>query len=841
MAASTITPPNAELQQDTGGAPVQQKPDPANPPSFGKNNRHLPDVLKEVLTALIEEFQKRELYNRNVEGLTDRAMRFYDDGIQHFYPNFGTGAYQVGSAGATLNLDGHELECSEYLAAYNIFRARRRTIDAVLTQNPPGIIFEPDRPDRSEDIQASETAEGYRHLFDQKNDIPDIQQTVTRYFELSGRVVAWTHTCENQQKWGVNEQSEPRKMETTELFGTLESKVPIICRNQDAAVYCLLYRDPDVLCAKEKNPWLRNEDKTWKIVAGEGGPGESDWTRYMRLGVMQSAKGAYVINLMVNHLVTEMHAFIRPAAFQSERCDPVYSGPSGWDDEQKDFIREEWPANEDGEQATIGDVLRSLYPEGIHAVYLGKCYSESMPCSMDDEIDIVMSEKRDSLTGGALMEPMKVVQDGYNDFKNAEREFYEKGWPVTWFKGDQQDYDAFIDQKSSPAQFAMLKNPVGGPEVPIQNQFFKEPEMEAPESFVQCTEEYRTVLSQDVTGASPALEGVAGPHDETASQRAMDKAQSMGILGPTWSRVQLVFAGIYKKAALAASKNPDHAKEIVVATGNKQTTTIQLEKLTRGQFHCKPDTDSTFPESTAAKRAALQALLPQMASSPVGAEFFNSPDNWEELQQIMGFPDLTFTPAIAYSKQIRELEILIREAPVDNSAAIDQYNQQHAIQALQAMEIGLPAPPYAPPPAELPSIIPKKRDYHKWELAKCQEWLSSEDCWRLEMQDDSQIVPGAPVQPKPVQPGYSQNDHVRNVELHADMHEQALQIQMQAQAAAAQQQKPPSESINFKDESPQGQAAMNKQAGIATPGAEPAAKQVQGRAGAPGSPGKTTL
>ena len=815
MAASTMPAPPQE-GPETGGAPVTEQPSPQEPPSFGENNRHLPDVLKDVLTDLVKEFQGQELYNRNIEGLMDRKHRFYDDGIQHFYPNYGTGAYQIGEAGATINLDGDQFQCSEFMGAYNIFRARRRTIDAVLTQNPPGIVFEPDHPDRSEDIEAAETAEGYRHLFDQHNDVTDIQKTITRYFELSGRVVAWTYTAVNQQKWGVNDAGEPRQMETTEIFGTLESKVPIVCRSQDEAPYCFLYKDPSYLMARAKNPWLQKADGTWKIVSGERAPGESDWTRFMRLGVMQAAKGAYVINLAVNHLVTEMHAFIRPETFQDSKCDPIYAGPSGWDGEND--ITEPWPENEDGDPSTIGDVFRTLFPEGVHIVYIGQTYSEATPESMDDCIDIVMSEKRDSLTGGALMEPMTVVQDAFNDGKNAERENYEKGWPVTWFRGDQQDYDAFVDQQSRPKQFALIKNPVSPPDQPLENQFYSEPPMEVPESFVQWMQDNRTSLSQDVTGASPALEGVAGPHDETASQRAMDKAQSMGILGPCWASVQQVFCGIYKKAALAASKNPDHAKEITVATGDKQTATIRLERLSRGAFHTKPDKDSTFPESTAAKRASLQAMLPTIVSSPVGQEFFSSPDNWEDVLSLQGFPEMVLTPALAYRKQTRELEILTREAPVPNVDAVNAYNQEHAAQALEAIGAGLPEPPYQPPPPELPSVQPRKRDYHKWELAKCQEWLSSEECWRQEVEGNT--------------------DGIRNVELHADLHEQFLQQQMAAAAAAQQQAKPPSESIAFKDESPQGQAAMNKQAGIAAPGAAP---QVQRNAQPPGAPGKSTV
>ena len=743
---AAMAPPDPTLQE-TGGAPVLPQPDNPPPPSFSENNRDLPDQLKEILTAIVKEFQNEELYDRRIEDLTDRALRFYDDGVQHFYPNYATGVYQIGEAGGAVNIGNGNIDCSEYMGAYNIFRARRRTIDSVLTQNPPGIDFQPDKPNVAEDQDASDTAEGYWELFQQKNDIADLQQSVTRFFELSGRCVAWTLTKANQQKWGVNEQGEPRKMETAEIFGTLESTVPILCRRQEDAVYCMVYKDMHILKAKEENPWLK-KDGTWLISGGESGPGESEWKRYARLGVRQARKGAAVLNTTIGHLITEQHCFLRPSAFMSDKCDAMYTGPSGLDETGEPIM--EQAMDEEGQPQTIGDFLLTLFPEGVHIKFVGKELSEATPESMDDAIDIVMSEKRDSLTGGALMEPMKIIQDGFNDFKNSEREYYEKGWPMTHFKGDQEEYDAIMDQQSRPAQFNLIKNGVGGPETPLANAFFREPDMAVPESFQECMETYRGPLSQDITGASPALEGVAGPHDETASQRAMDKTQSIGILGPTWSSVQRVFTGIAKKAALLAAKNPDHEKEIIVATGNKQTVTIQLEKLTRGSFHCRPDQDSTFPDSTGAQRANLDQTLPLMMPTPIGVELLDEPENWEEILRIKGMTDFVLSPADAAKKQIREIDLLLREAPEDNSQQVNEYNVEHAKQSIMGQSQGMPEIPYAPPPPQRSSITPQQEDYHNWEYKQCRKFLSSEECWR-------EIIQG-------------NEAGVQNVRLHAQMH-----------------------------------------------------------------------
>src|SRR5882762_1995652 len=152
-------------------------PDSDDPPSYGKNNREIPQQLKNAIGSIIKASQARDMYDRRIEVLMDRILRFYDDGVQHIYPNFGTGVYQIGVAGGYVDLGGgRQIECPEYMGAYNIFRARRRSIDAVLTQNPPGIDFVPDKPGSPEDEQSAEIAEGYRELFDQANDLKRIQQ-----------------------------------------------------------------------------------------------------------------------------------------------------------------------------------------------------------------------------------------------------------------------------------------------------------------------------------------------------------------------------------------------------------------------------------------------------------------------------------------------------------------------------------------------------------------------------------------------------------------------------------------------------------------------------------------
>jgi hypothetical protein len=435
------------------------------------------------------------------------------------------------------------------------------------------------------------------------------------------------------------------------------------------------------------------------------------------------------------------------------------------EDSETGFSRQ--ATGEDGKGLTVRDKLEELFPDGWCITLIGENYAESWNKSLDDAIVVGFPREGDGMTGRAMTEGLVVVQDSYNDKKNAEREAYEKGWPATWVSGQAVDYDALLNQRAEPYAFHEIKELRPGQTV--ENVIYREPEMNLSETFIASMEEDRGQLPQQISGALPALQGESAPGEHTASGKAMDRSQAMGMLGMAWAQMQFMWARIYYMAALCATTNPDHAEEIVVPNEDGQTSKFALAKLTKGKFHCHPDSDSSFPESTMAKRTQLDSVLALLAQAPeIGAEFAKSPDNWEAVLKLKGFPELTLTPAMAYEKQTAELEILLRESPIPNPAT-QQYTVMHAKMALQAEAAGQPEPPFQPPPPEISSVPVGKYDYHQWEFAKCQEFLSSERCRR-------ELAAGGPdKQGNPL--------GVQNVELHADLHQQAM-IQQAMQAAA---------------------------------------------------------
>src|SRR6185369_17686128 len=127
---------------------------------------------------------------------------------------------------------------------------------------------------------------------------------------------------------------------------------------------------------------------------------------------------------------------------------------------------------------------------------------------------------------------------------------------------------------------------------------------------------------------------------------------------------------IYFQAALLATKNPDYGKPIAVPGGSGATATIEIAKMTKGQFGCYPDEDSSFPESTEAKRATLDKILATIGDSEIGMEMMQSPRNFETFMELNGFPELVSQRAQSWKKQMFEIEQLLKTSPVPPDPAM---------------------------------------------------------------------------------------------------------------------------------------------------------------------------
>lgn len=738
--------PSANEPPDPSSDSSQQQ---SGPHIYGENNIELPEELQNALLCLVQEAQRQDLYQRRIEVLRDRRNRFYERGIQHIYEDIRTGMFVQGTPGALVPDPGGDdmIQCGQFLNDYNIFGRAIQIIIAKLTENPVGVDFQPDSADNSADLQASEAAEGYRLLYDRRNDSKDLLTAIVRMMGLSGRTVAWTRTEADEQKWGTDEQGNPRRVQCTNVYGTLESKVPIMAKAQKDWPYCIITEDPHLYMAKMEYPEFADK------IEGQGDDGIADtqFERMARIGALQGSSASFQITDTYNWYVEKKHCWFRPAMFMDKSLDSAYM-----DDQHA----------EDPDGWTLRDALNEAFPDGCCATFIGNQYVGSRCVSMDDELAVDFPYAGDGMSRQAIMDPAVVIQDDFNDDMNNYHEVKVTGWPSTWINEDVNDIAAVNDQVAAPYCFRAKKTQMAR-DSKMEDQFYREEDPSIPASFMEHTEYLATQLLQFILAIPSAVQGAGMPDQKTASGYNAALNQALGQLGVIWGAVQRLMANVYRQAALAAARDDQEQKDIVIP-GPKGAVTVSMASLGKGRFLCHPDVDSGYPESTIQKRGTLTQLMDLAMKSPQIAEaLFQSPDNWDFVARTMGIPEITLPEAQSRRKQVAEIELLLQQSPVPPTPEeLEAAQIQHAAATMTAHGAGGPPPPPFDPSSLIKSSIqPDELDYHPWEFEECREFLSN---WPKVQQ---QINAGN-------QAG------LLNVKLHAKEHQAIMRQEAQAQQQA---------------------------------------------------------
>lgn len=789
-----------EVSANDGTQAVDEHPEEieeqGEPPTYGPNNCYLPEQLQNSIRIAIEtQVGTRELYDRRRQVMRVARNKYYRRGFQHIYENRQTGMYVAAVAGEAVAAGGGMIECPQYVGDYNIVRPTELVIESVLTQNPPGIDFRPDTQ-VTEDCEAAKTAEVYREFFDRSNDVKGLQLKIVQSFCESGLTIITVNTEANEQLWGLNEDGEPKQNETARVWGALDARVlPLTANCLDEVDAIVLYDDPTVNRAKMEYPEIAK-----KIKSMTSGLGEDAYARIARLGILQGTRRYAQVGDALTHLAVRANAYLRPCCFVDEKFDDAYQLFTG-NDKGVEADDPEQNKNEDGSAFSVREKLNQLFPQGVHCVFIGKTYAEAWGESIDDGVVIGFPYEGDGMAREAIMDDSIVIQDFFNDILNSLREAQDYGWPRTFIHAEDQEFDAIQDQKSEPYAFSMKKARAG---MKLEEDFFREPDLVLPQSLSELMEYLAGPFLQFVLGTPPALFGGQMADQKTASGYAQAKNQAMGVKGIPWMSETQMMARMYYLAALKASKNPDHAEQILVPVKG-QTQVLKLERLTKGKFGAFPDEDSSFPETTSAKRDLLTQLINIATTNPaIGAQVLGDTYNWEIICQIFGFKELQLMEAESAKKQMREIEELLQGQPLpptpDEVVAFEQQQQmllqQHATATIMAQQTGQPAPPAPDPPKMIPfgeqpgpdgqpvpvqypesllkpSIDVDDLDFHQWEGPAGQDWLSTEAAWR-------EINVG---RPGPDGDAVPNTLGVENVRLHIKLHLERMAIMAQAQAA----------------------------------------------------------
>jgi len=697
---------------------------------YGEMNRDLPENMQAALADLITRFMEQDRFVRRREVMEIRKGRFFDRGDQYIYWNDTSQVYATGEAGGALTIGSQSVDMPRYMDVYDIYKPYESTITAVLTQNPPGVDFQPDDYMNAEtDIPAAQTAEKYRHHIDRVNDRKKVQTEIARLFFTDGRVVVFNHLVTDKERFGVDDEGNPKTEPVMEVFGVLESKVPILAKCQSDMPYIILTDDPDIVMAKGEYPHAAA-----KIKEGMNTLGESAFERLARLGVLQGTKHRLQASDSFRHIVSRHRAFLRPECFEKLPDD-------------------------------VKDDFKAAFPDGIYATFCGTTYCESENLSMDDCLVVGHALPGDGQNRQGIGKPLIPIQESFNDLVNLWKEIFDYCIPTIWM-------DKVIDIQALREQASEPGNHQSAPKYPgeaLQNMFWPEPESQVPPDLLQALDYLSTQLAQFVTGALPTLIGASSDDLKVAKTYQMAKDAALGRIGLPWGSLQEIYAKSYKQLILQVARDEamqERSVSVLVGEGNKQQPQmISLKDLTKGKFHCFPDTDTSFPETTSAQRQNLMLIMQMAVGAPPLQQILQEPDNQEKQKEILGMTDWVIPGAEARDKQLREIEQLLRAVPIPPSPQ-ELMKASEAFGHAVGLAAGTGQPPPPPPDQKKlmealskPSVpIDEQFDYHQFEYEECKAWLSSEK--RVEEEEKGNYL------------------GIENVRLHGILHFKQLQAQM---------------------------------------------------------------
>jgi hypothetical protein len=680
---------------------------------------------KTAVVDLVKGALKEELSSRRSEVKDAWKQRSFKNGIQHLWYDSRSYTYALPEA------SGEELPA--YMDVYNIYTPHRRSFVSILSQNPPGVNFVPDDLTVSRDITAAAYAEKMRHRVDRLVNMKDLQAEASGYLCTDGRVVS--------RSW-IDKDG---KLQTA-MFGVLESKVPIFARTMLRWPYAILSVEQDLYEAKDEFP-----DDADDIESGDNSNAEASYERLARLGILANRRGSSGYGETLKNLVTRHEAWVRPSRYRKAT---------------------------DAVQAQ----LKELFPKGLHATVIGEVCCDCEGGTIEDQLRCEWAIDGEGSSRPSLLHDVVPIQEAYNDIKNQQRENADYGIPATWIDGGALDSEAIPEERSEPGAIHVM---TPGQNKSIQDCVFQEQPAQISEQTVAMLDK----LLQDAqftTGDFPAQYGGDTPGQDTVGVNKLLNNQAKGQLSYPWGRIQWLFAGIYTiTCKLAAQMSVDEGASVAVQ-GEGQQEQFNPAAILDGNWGCYPDTDSSFPQTTADKRAALAQMTTDLSQGgDAGLAVLTQPDNLKLRAQLGGLSEFIIPGAEARDKQLWEIEQLLREPPVpdDDPAKVQAWQQA----AQQAAAAGQP-----PPPQPMTSSVPVgKRDYHQPELDKIVEWLSSTAC-REQLQQGNQAG-------------------VQNVQLHADQHEAAI-----AAAAPKPQTKPPNVTLTAQITDPAAIAQLLNEAGAQT-------------------------
>lgn len=780
-------------------------------------NATLTEDEKAAIKTLCADAARRDYPARLLEVIQSWESALFFRGFQFLLPQKGGGWKIPGESTGY----GPSMQMDLSLLPTNIYSANAQIIISTLTRAVPNVRFGPQEASNAAQITAAESAYKFIKVIERNNDLMMTQTDAARYLWTDGRFCYYTRFMKDGPRFGWEEDDQPddiipeneppeggeapapvsaspenppeinpevaaevpveapseeqaeaqpvakkrtpRGQEVRTAHGKLEIKlVPMMANTLDECDVLQFEIEVDESRAKGMFPEVADE-----IKAGQTGLTEGQIARLARLNVKLGMQSTYITSDSVAKDVTLQRSWFKRSALMGVKDDAVR------------------------------DSLIEKFPDGMVCCYAGETFCYARNEGMDDCWALGNAFSGDGQNRNALGTSLLPIQKRINNWLDLMNDYFIRTVPKKWLDSKAFAVDAIKAQTNVPGDIGSFKRQPG---VPFNELMGVEPSPTHNPSLPDFVKEYIGPISQLIGGAYPALSGGDTGSNDTKGGIITQRNQALGRLGQTWHSIQNAEATAMRQGVRWGAKCRD--KSINERIPGGEAIQLEINNL-KANILCYPEADDSFPESHIDKQNRLTQFIQESAKNPMMQEVFFNAANLEFLQSVLALTDLQIPQVISRNKQLAEIEILLKGAPVPNPMI-----QQAQEKAQQLMGMGVDAAHFDQAqveaeqmPQEVSSVpIDPDNDDNETEAATCWLWINLPEGRKAKR---------------------THPDGFRNISLHRQEH----LADAAKKAGVGQPKKPPSVSINYKDVAdPAAQAQILAEAAIkSTPQAQPAA------------------
>lgn len=797
-------------------APKEGTGDKDAPEELGENFEHLEELHPEIVSKLKElvfGFRTEGIVARRHEIRRIRQARLYWAGIQYGYFSGSDWQWHLpfgSSIGLGLGVeDAADAETPRYQFVTNIYQAFGLAFIALMSASIPTPTFYPQSAQNEDDVTTAKAADDIRKLIEKNHRPKALLARIAHTYWTDGKCGAYVRYVADGQRFGY-ENVDDLKPDYAKL--TEDAYICPSCGHENeatgfgAGLYC------ESCGAELSDENFKNGEQVEIPTVAE--------TRRV-------AKGQEVISVVgglefhtppwadFQHEFPylqwnlEVHIAKLKASYTHVAKKITASGPVSADDTfaraSRVSVKQGLPATHPGDalanlvtfsrtwirpwtfysidDEAVREKMLALFPKGCYIAFAGETYCEARNETMDDMWITSQAMPGDGQNRPSCGDSMIQVQEQYNTISNIEAETIEFGIPPILADAETMDFDAIEATTAEPASYYPVTIRSGED---IRTKVMQLQPSEVSNQAIERRQELMGPIGQFLTGIMPAVYGGRLEGNDTAAAYAMAREQAMGRVGLFYNELKMFYATIMLLAVNCFRQNRIADVEDISQEGGKFASKWIRQADLQGNIQTYDDPDESYPELPSQVKASVQQLIDDPV---IGGLLMKEPANMRTAKSVLGLRDFVIPGEDSSNKQLREIAELMKSGPIPGAQMMDPATGQ--------VSEGDPQPTIQ---------IDILFDDHASELQECVRWANS-DAGQSAREENP--------------------NGFENVRAHAIAHKQALQS---LAAGAGGEQKGPSESINFKDLPPDGQAQMAGQAGIKLDPAALAAKQEQDKA-----------